>query len=232
MKGKFTKIFVVAIIILLVCLLVYKSFGTMLPGLMKVLRSGNDKQIAEYLNSISTWDGMLCVVLLQFMQVLSVFIPGMPIQIAAGAVYGAVEATVLCYFGYVIANVAVFAVARHLGTSFFEKSHIKLSNKWMEEKMKKINPAFVVMLGCLMPAVPNGIIPYLASNTELSWKSFTFAVALGSFLPIVISCMAGHFLLSGDYIFSIISIIVLWVLIFILIKKQEDVIRVFNRMMK
>ncbi|NLG03876.1 MAG: TVP38/TMEM64 family protein [Clostridia bacterium] len=231
MKEKSVKAVIIIVIIVLVCFLLYQSFGSMLPGLIKVLKSGNDKQIAEYLNSIGTWDGMLCVVLLQFIQVLSVFIPGMPIQIAAGAVYGAVKATILCYFGYVTANIVVFCVARRLGTSFFEKSHIKLSNQWMEDKMKKINPAFVVMLGCLMPAVPNGMIPYLAANTELTKKNFTISVALGSFLPIVISCMAGHFLLSGDYLFSIISILVLWVLIIVLIKKQEAVIKVFGRIM-
>lgn len=213
-----------------VAFLLYKSFGTMLPELIAVLKSGDEKEIENYLASAGSWEGFLCTVLLQFLQVVSIVIPGMPIQIAAGAVYGMFRASVFCYFGYVSANVVVFSVARHVGGSFADQISSKFKGNRLTDKLNAVNPGFAVALGCLMPGIPNGIIPYLAAQTKLSHRQFTAAVAFGSLFPIVASCMTGHFLLVGNYLFSVIMIVLLWVIIILLMKNQDRVLKLAERM--
>lgn len=227
MKSKGLKAVIILIGAALLVFLLYQSFGTMLPGLIQVLKSGSEKEIAEYLNEAGRWDGLLCTVLLQFIQVVSIVLPGMPIQIAAGMVYGAWRAFLVTYFGYVAANVVVFAAARRVGSHVTDNLPSKMKNNWLLNKFNTIRPEFVVAMACLMPGVPNGIVPYIAAGTQITYKDFTIAVAAGSGVPILLSCLTGHFLLNGDYTFSVISIVLLWVLIITVFKNQD---RIFKRL--
>jgi len=220
-KSKGLKALVVTGIIILTAFLVYQAFGEMLPQLFKVLKSGNEKEIADYLENVSTWRGLLCTVLLQFIQVISIVLPGMPIQIAAGMVYGVWRAFVLTYFGYVSANVTVFLVARHVGSEIVDKLPVKAKDNRLMKRINTVRPEFVVAMACLMPGVPNGIVPYIAANTKISVRNFMAAVAAGSGVPILLSCLTGHFLLTGDYVFSVLSIVILWILIITAFKKQD-----------
>lgn len=229
LKDKIIKVITIILITAAVVFLLYRSFGTMIPGLLTALKSGNEKQIEEYLAGAGRWDGFLCTVLLQFLQVVSVVLPGMPIQIAAGAVYGMFRASLFCYVGYVGANVVVFTVARHVGGAFVEKISSRFKGNRFTERLQAVNPGFAVALGCLMPGIPNGIIPYLAAQSQLSYQGFAAAVALGSLFPIVTACMTGHFLLSGDYLFSVITIAALWLIIILLMKNQDKVIAIAEK---
>ncbi len=223
------RVVIVLLCTALIFLLIYQSFGTMIPGLIRVLKSGNEKEIADYLSNAGKLDGMLCTIVLQMVQVISIVIPGMPIQIAAGMVYGAFRAFLFTYFGYVSANVIVFAVARHIGTGLVENISFKKKSSWLENKFKTIRPEFVVSLACLMPAVPNGIVPYLAARTQITYINFTLAVAMGSGIPILLSCLTGHFILKGNYTFSIISIVLLWTLIIFVVRKQDLIFNILDK---
>lgn len=50
MKSKGLKAVIILIGAVLLVFLLYQSFGTMLPGLVQALKSGSEKEIAEYLN--------------------------------------------------------------------------------------------------------------------------------------------------------------------------------------
>ncbi len=230
MKKKLMQLIIVIVVGAAVVFLLYQSFGTMIPELLKVLKSGNEKEIESYLANAGHWNGFICTVLLSFLQVVSIVLPGMPIQIAAGAVYGMVRGSIFCYFGYVSANVVVFAVARRVGSNVTDRISTKFKGNRFTDRLKAVNPGFAVALGCLMPGIPNGIIPYVAAQTQLTYSGFTIAVALGSLFPIVTACMTGHFLLSGDYLFSIITIALLWLIIIVLMKNQERVIAIAEKM--
>lgn len=56
--------------------------------------------------------GLICTALLQFLQVVSIVLPGAPIQVAAGIVYGVWKGSAICYVSHVSANLAVFAASR------------------------------------------------------------------------------------------------------------------------
>ena len=142
LKDKIIKVITIILITAAVVFLLYRSFGTMIPGLLTVLKSGNEKQIEAYLADAGRWDGFLCTVLLQFLQVVSIVIPGMPIQIAAGAVYGMFRASLFCYVGYVGANIVVFTVARHVGGSFVDKISSRFKGNRFTEKLQAVNPGF------------------------------------------------------------------------------------------
>lgn len=184
-------------------LLLYLAFVTAMPDLLPVLESGDEAQIEAYLLREGRWAGMLCTMLLQFVQVVSIVLPGAPIQIAAGIVYGALRGFALCHLAYVAANLAVFFAARHLGGKLDQwLPAADQTSSRLDLFRNSTDPWFITVLACLVPLMPNGIIPYAAARSGLRLGQFAWAVYLGSFAPILIFCTVGSHILAGDYLLA------------------------------
>jgi len=231
------KIIFSVIAVLLAGWMIYRAFGRMLPGLISVLKSGNETQIREYLSSESRWDGMVCVFFLQFLQVVTIFFPGWPIQIAAGLIYGGLRAFVITFLGYWLANIAVFVAAGRMRQNINEikehsgkkKKGIRLPKKIREStlinRLKNTHPALAVAIGVLMPGMPNGFIPYVAAGTSIGVRDFSLAVAAGCFFPILMTCLAGHLFVTGHYFTGTVMILCPVILIAVLYQNQYRIIR-------
>ena len=185
--------------------LVYLAFVKAMPDLWPVLKSGKEAEIEAYLASADHTVGMICTALLQFLQVVSIILPGAPIQIAAGIVYGVWKGGALCYLSYVAANLTVFAAARRLGG---------LLDRWLPardagllQKIKFLSdaemPVYMTAMACIIPVVPNGIIPYAAARSPMKFWQFAAAVCGGSVIPIFVMCLIGGRILAGEYLLAV-----------------------------
>ena len=163
--------------VIVVAILVWIAFGNKIPGLIPLLKEGDGQKIADYLAQETGIKGVIAVILLQAIQVASIVMPGMAIQVAAGLIYGWPEGFLMCYFGFVM-----------------------------------------VVIACMVPAVPNGVIPFIAAKTPITAREYVTAVAMGSWLQILTSCMAGQFIIEGKWMFTglaiafqcLVIIIILW----------------------
>jgi TDG/mug DNA glycosylase family protein len=254
MKQKIMKLSGMLIGIGLAVWLVYRAFGRMLPGLIPVLKSGNEKAIEAYLSHAGNWEGMVCVFLLQFLQVVTIIFPGWPIQVAAGIIYGGLRAFGITLLAYWSANMVTFFVIRQMkdtvvgrnraargkeggkeqltpgkAGAVLEKNRLRLAKKHKEStfisRIKNTHPILAVMMGVLMPGMPNGFIPYVAAGTRLTYKQFAFAIAAGCWFPIFMTCMAGHFILTGDFLISIIMIVCPIVVVAFLYQHQYKILQ-------
>ena len=68
----------------LVCLLIYISLKSVLPGFIEVLVNGDNQELQLYLESYETFTAYLIAFLLQFIQIITIFLPSVPIQLAVG----------------------------------------------------------------------------------------------------------------------------------------------------
>ena len=101
-------VFVTAIILIIEVLKVY------LPGLWKAFSSGSEGALREFLNGSSRLYGSAVLWLLTFVQVLSVFIPAMPVQLVAGMTCGIILGFLITFSASVAANMLVYAVAHRM----------------------------------------------------------------------------------------------------------------------
>ena len=85
-------------------------------------------------------------------------------------------------------------------------------------------------LACLMPGIPNGIVPYAAARTALTLRRFAGAVYLASLAPILVMCAVGRRLLSGDYLPAAAMIAVLLAAIFLLWRYRVRVWRLEQKL--
>ena len=70
-------------------------------------------------------------------------------------------------------------------------------------------PKYTIFLAGMIPVIPNGLIPLLASKLKISVPDFTLWVGLGSLPNILLCCAIGNRLIHGDWLVSILYFVVM-----------------------
>ncbi|MBQ2478203.1 MAG: VTT domain-containing protein [Erysipelotrichales bacterium] len=224
MKTYAKKIVLAVLIIAAVGLtgfFLWQSFGPQLIGLFQVLSKGDDKAIQEYLSSMGHWEGLLSTFMLSILQVVTIVFPCIVIQIAAGVIYGLAESFAVTYIGFVLGNTLVYYIARKTGIQFTGKIGERINRTWVRRAMAAERPDVVVRLGYMIPGIPNGWVPYIAKDSSLSVKEFMFAAARGSWIQIFLNCLAGTFLVQGQYLFVVLSLLVQGIFVYVVIRRHK-----------
>ena len=128
---KLRKKLVPILVIIVVAILIWFAFGNKIPGLIPLLKEGDSQKIADYLAQETGIRGVIAVILLQAIQVASIVMPGMAIQVAAGLIYGWLEGFLMCYFGFVLSNLCVFLFARRMGSDRIKDVSRSPTSQWL-----------------------------------------------------------------------------------------------------
>ena len=221
---KYGRLLILIGLVILAVILVWEAFGDTVPTYLRLLREGDQDAIKSYIARESAWKGIFSIVALSALQVISIVLPGFAIQIAAGAIYGWWRSLLMCYLGFNLGNVIVFLVARRMGSEirgFAPKK--KNTTSWVKDKMKTTRPSFVVGLLNLIPLIPNGIVPYMAAGSSISFSGFLGAIMVTSWLQILFNCLAGEFLKNGQYGFMVLAIGVQVLLVILVTWKRQAI---------
>lgn len=195
---KMIAITLIVVVAFTVIFLIWTLFGERLKELFVLLQHGNEQEIGDYLNAAGEKSGLLAVFFMSMLQVVSIFIPGMAIEVVAGVIYGWGKAFIMTFAGFVSGNVLVFFVARKLGRRINDILDLHSRNSWLTEKINRFSPPFVLAMAYLVPGVPNGIVPYIAARVDIRGKTFALAVAASSWIQILCNCIAGHYLIRRN----------------------------------
>ena len=209
------------LVVIAVAILIWFAFGDKIPGLIPLLKEGDSQKIADYLAQETGIKGVIAVILLQAVQIASIVMPGMAIQVAAGLIYGWLKGFLMCYIGFVVSNLLVFLFARKMGSDRIRDVSMGRTAQWLLEKLNGANPKFMVVVANMVPAIPNGIIPYIAARTDITAIDYVKAVAMGSWLQILLSCLAGQFIISGKWLYTVLTVVFQFVVLIIILWKRE-----------
>lgn len=220
-KRKWVGISAIAVLLLLMIFIFYMTFNHLFPGLWPLLKAGDEQGIARYLELEGEWKGLLLAVALSALQVVSVVLPGLPIHLAVGMIYGWMKASIACYIGFVLGNALVFYAARKLGRRLSAYIPWLNHDNWLTQKINSTHPAFVVAIACMVPAVPNGAIPYIAARADITGRGYVLAVASTAWLQCVTNCLCGYFIILGQYGMAVLVFVVQLVIIGLISWKRE-----------
>lgn len=223
--GKNTLIVLIGLLIILMIYMLYKMYGNKIVELIRLLEHGNQDELTAYLTAQKGFGGYFMLWFISVLQVVSIFFPGMVIQIAGALIYGWWKSFLICWFGFVSGNAIVFIIARLFGKSVQVAFHKDKEENWLTSKINQGNGVFVVAIACMVPGIPNGIIPYLASQTKLTTKDFVVAVAGSCWIQILLNCIAGHFIAQGEYIYTVIAFVIEILLVIIVAKKKDILLK-------
>lgn len=202
--ARIIKSTVVAIFIVVIGLVAFYLIKNFIPTIIQLLRDGEPEEISRFLRSQGK-EGVIILVALQVLQTITIVFPGIPIYVAAGLVYGKLWGTVICYLTYIVSNSAVFLFARKMG---------EVSEKIIASRKKKKNgeeaaasllqrtkyPGYITAALCVIPIIPNGLVPYIAAKTEITFKRFLLAIAVGCFPGILLFIWCGSLILDGHIV--------------------------------
>ena len=162
--------------------------------------------------------------------------PGMPLALAAGFIYGWAQALLVVVPASIAGGMISFLVGRHLSHGKANKFIKKIPNFNAINKAIKKNGFFLVFILFAYPFTPFRMLNYALSITNLTFKSFTLAlglsmvphlipyVYLGSLLSSYEELLNGTFYKliiknSTAYIIGIFSTILFLLILFLMIKK-------------
>lgn len=162
-------------------------------------------------DSYGVW-GRVVFVGMVVLQIIVAFIPGEPIELAAGYAFGFWEGTLLTLGGMVIGSWIVFALVKRFGVklveAFFQPEKIKKFS-FLNDRKKSETLAFILML---LPGTPKDFLSYIAGLTPLTTGKWLLIVLIGRIPSLVTSTATGAAVGQGNYVLTIIMVGVMVVL--------------------
>lgn len=160
-----------------------------------------------WVDSSGIWGRVLFVGMV-VLQVLVAFIPGEPIELAAGYAFGFWEGSILTLLGFLIGSWLVFVLVRKFGVKlvevFFSKE--KMDEIKFLQNPKKTKAISLVLM--VIPGTPKDMLSYFAGLTKLTTAEWLTIVAIGRIPSLVTSTLTGAAAGEENYLLSAITLIV------------------------
>ncbi len=156
--------------------------------------------LAETIRGFGKWS--IAVFLgLQLLQIFVAFLPGEPLEIAAGVLYGAWWGLAVCLLGIGIGTVSIYYGTRLLGAKSIENN--KKFDKFRFLKDPKKAYRLVVIL-FLIPGTPKDVLTYFGPFIPVRPERFFAAAILGRIPSVITSTLAGASLYDGNWKMTIV----------------------------
>lgn len=133
------------------------------------------------------------------LQVIIAFIPGEPIEILAGYIFGAWGGLLLCLLGAALGSVIIILAVRKLGmkfvTLFVERGQIE-NLKFLSDPKKRDAAIFMMFL---IPGTPKDILTYLTGLVPIHLGKYLLITSVARIPSILTSTMGGNMLGKQEY---------------------------------
>lgn len=192
----------VYVISILLFLLLMGAIGWFV-GLPMVRMARDPEQFRQWVDSFGIWSRLIFLGIVVF-QVLVAFVPGEPIELAAGYIFGFWEGSLLTMAGFLIGSWMIFSLVKRFGVRlvevFFSKSQIEEVSFLKNPKKTKVL-AFILMT---IPGTPKDFLSYFAGLTQMTLKEWLVIVTVSRTLSLITSTASGAAAGRENYLFSVI----------------------------
>lgn len=147
--------------------------------------------------------GKLAYIGMVVLQIVAAFIPGEPLEIAAGYAFGAVEGTLLCLFASALGSFIVIWLVRRFGMKlvevFFSREKID-SLKFLKSSPRR---SLLFLMIFMIPGTPKDLLCYFAGLTDIKLAELMLICSFGRIPSIITSTLGGDALGTESYILAI-----------------------------
>ncbi len=171
-----------------------------------ILRLGDEQSRIEIQNKISDMGflGWLVMLNIQIAQVVIAFLPGEPVEIIMGIMYGPIIGTLTCLLGIAIGTVIIYVLSKWIGKPFISLfvDPDKLDDfKFINNKQKKDITVFTLFF---IPGTPKDLITYFAPFVKMNFFRFLIISLFARIPSIVTSTIGGTSIISGNWTLTVI----------------------------
>lgn len=169
-----------------------------LPFFMRLAEPEFQAGFREWVESLG-FGGWLVMLAIQMIQVIVALIPGEPVELLAGVLYGAWGGLGTCLLGLVLASALVFFSVRKFGYPLVSRlfGEKRLREFKFLNNTKSVETATFVLF--LIPGVPKDILTYVAGLSVIRPAQFLLISTLARIPSILSSTMMGATMSSGRW---------------------------------
>ena len=133
-------------------------------------------------------------------QIVVAVLPGEPVELAAGYLFGFWEGTAVCLAGGLVGTLAVTALVRALGMravrAFFSAEQLE-GVSWLRDSARF---ELLMLVVFLIPGTPKDVLTYVAGLTSCRWWRIAAIATVGRIPSVVTSTLAAGFASRGDWV--------------------------------
>lgn len=168
---------------------------------------------------VGGWFVMLGV---QVLQVVVAFIPGEPVEVLSGFLFGGIGGLLLCLIGTFIGTVIIFCLVKLFGKPLVDLfvSQEKFEKLSFLHNTSRLEAIVLVLF--LIPGTPKDLLTYIVPLTDINPVRFFTIATLARIPAIITSTFAGAAIYSEHFKFSLLmfSIAIVLAIIGVLLNKR------------
>ena len=201
---------ILTIIVFIACIVITIKI---LPIVSKLSDENYRVYFKEKVNAMG-FKGVIFVLLLQILQIVVAVIPGQPMEIVSGMLYGPIGGIFVCLVGIFIGTAIVFYLVRKLGTDFmqlfFSPEKIdSIKNSKIFKNSAKFE--FIMLIIFVIPMMPKDIFIYLGGISPVRPKRFLAIATLARIPGLFLTVYMGNRISNGN--FSMVVVLIAIILI-------------------
>ena len=185
----------------IICLLIITAITLIiiyLPNIYKLIDKDNQDNLINKIRNKGI-NGWFIFLLIQILQVVISFIPGEPIEVIGGVIYGAFGGLLTCMLGCLIGSMIVYFLSFKIGKSFIklfvkEKDFNEVKFLKNEKRVEEL-----VFIFYFIPGTPKDIITYLAPYTKIKPLKFFIISTFARIPSIITSTWAGSSISKNNW---------------------------------
>lgn len=164
-----------------------------------------------FVESIGIW-GYVLMFAIQVLQVVIAIIPGEPVELMAGVLYGGFGGLILCLTGCIAGSGMIFTLMRRLGQPVLDRifRKKKLQEYSFLKDSRKLDAVTFILF--LMPGTPKDMLTYIAGTTPMPLMRFLAISTFARIPSVVTSTYIGDSFLAGNWYTAAILLIVTLIL--------------------
>lgn len=159
-------------------------------------------QMKAWVDSIGFW-GWLVTLGIQVLQIIVAILPGEPIELLLGFMWGPLWGTLTCLLGILIGTALIFLLVRLFGRPFAE---LVVGDKETRRYRFLNDPGkldITVFVLFFVPGTPKDALTYLVPLTPMSPVKYFLIATFARIPSVVTSTVLGDSIMRGDYALSI-----------------------------
>lgn len=148
--------------------------------------------------------GWLVTLGIQLLQIFVALIPGEPVELMLGYVWGPWLGTFTCLLGIFIGTLTIFLLVRKLGMKFVKKmvgTDDLTKYKFLSDKNKVDMTVFLLFF---IPGTPKDALTYIAPIAPISPIKYLLIATFARFPSIITSTLLGDSVAEGNYLMAVI----------------------------
>ncbi|MBR2461252.1 MAG: TVP38/TMEM64 family protein [Clostridia bacterium] len=227
-KALLIRALVITVIMGVFFVPIYFVFNAVDSNLWTALKSGNQEEMVRSIMKYDNHFGVIIVAILQVVQDLVIIIPSAPVHLVAGIILGTWKGFWVCHLADVATNMFVFFVYSKVKKYIDKFMPIDDSNSTVRLIKQGRSATYMIVMVCLLPAVPNGFIPYAAVNAGLALGKYTLAVTIGCAVPTLVMTAIGEQIYNADWLLMAFLIGISFIGVFVLLRYQHHILKMLE----